>query len=80
MMSPCPVCKSEGIVEQKIRTTLDYQGRLYIFDNVCAEVCTQCGEVLLRPPVAKRLEHLMRQGTAPARTEAVPVYDLDRVA
>ena len=79
-MTACSVCKAEGVAEKKIRTSLEYQGRVYIFDNVSAEVCGQCGEVLLRPEVAKRLEALMRRGTAPERTETVPVYDLDRVA
>jgi len=68
------------MAEQKVRVSLDYQGRVYIFDNVPADVCSQCGEVLLRPQVAKKLESLMRAGATPERTEAVPVYDLAAVA
>jgi YgiT-type zinc finger domain-containing protein len=79
-MNTCPVCKSEAITEQNVRVSLDYRGRIYIFDNVPADVCTQCGEVLLRPLIAKKLESLMRTGTTPERTEAVPVYDLAAVA
>jgi HTH-type transcriptional regulator/antitoxin MqsA len=79
-MSRCPICKSETLAEQRVRTTLEYQGRTYIFDNVPAEVCSQCGEILLRLEIAKQLERLMRVGTAPDCTEVVPVYDLAAVA
>jgi YgiT-type zinc finger domain-containing protein len=76
----CPVCKGDTLEERIIRTMLEYRGRVYIFDNAPAEVCSQCGEVLLRPEVAKELERLVRDGVAPSRSEAVPVYDLRSAA
>jgi HTH-type transcriptional regulator/antitoxin MqsA len=79
-VSTCAVCKAAAATERTVRVSLDYEGRMYIFDNVPAEVCGQCGEVLLRPNVAKQLETLMRTGAAPERTESVPVYDLAAVA
>ena len=80
MKNACAVCKSEAVADRAVRVSLDYQGRIYIFDNVPAEVCDECGEVLLQPEVAKRLEALMRAGGTPERTEAVPVFDLGAVA
>lgn len=79
-MNQCPVCKGDTAEERVIRYPQEYQGRIYIIDHVPAEVCNQCGEILLRPEVAKKIERLVRGNFAAPRTEAVPVYDLAAVA
>jgi len=54
----------------------EYRGKIVILENVPAELCRQCGEVLLRPDVLERVQQVVWSETAPKRTTRVPVYDL----
>ena len=74
-MTKCPFCGGE--LEGRVVThPQSYQGKVYILENVPAEVCSQCGEVLLRPKVLEKMQQLVWSGVAPRRTTQVPVYDL----
>lgn len=74
-MKKCPFCGGE--LEEKVIThPQSYEGKVYILENVPAEVCSQCGEVLLLPKVVERMQQLVWSGVAPRRTIQVPVYDL----
>jgi hypothetical protein len=55
-------------------------GRVIIIENVPAEVCAQCGERLLRPEIAFKIEKLVKDAPAPHKKTEVPVYDLADVA
>ena len=70
----CPLCGG-GLEEKKITHAQQYKERIVILENVPAEVCHQCGEVLLRPGVLERLQDLVWSERAPDRTTQVPVYD-----
>ncbi len=71
----CAFCK--GDTEEKlIRYVQEYKGQLVIIENVPAEVCTQCGERLIRPDIAERIQRLVWEQPRPKRQDRVPVYDL----
>ena len=53
-----------------------YEDRIVILENVPAEVCLKCGEVLLRPGVVEQIQDLVWSKKAPKRTTQVAVYDL----
>jgi len=74
-MTKCPFCSGE-LEERVVTHPQSYQGKVYILENVPAEVCSQCGEVLLRPEVLEKMQQLVWSGVAPRRTTQVPVYDL----
>ncbi|MFA4835728.1 MAG: type II toxin-antitoxin system MqsA family antitoxin [Dehalococcoidia bacterium] len=77
-MAKCPFCGGE--LEEKIIThPQSFEGKVYILENIPAEVCSQCGEVLLRPVVLERMHQLVWSGRVPRRTIKVPVYDLAEV-
>lgn len=77
-MKKCPLCGGE--LQAKIVThPQEYKGRIIILENVPAEVCRQCGEVLLRPDVLERLQEVVWSEVTPRRTTQVPVYDLAEV-
>jgi YgiT-type zinc finger domain-containing protein len=59
--------------DKEIVHTVRRQGRVIVFDGVPAEVCSVCGDVLLRPETVTRIEELLRTTREPART--APVYD-----
>ncbi len=74
-MKQCPVCRG-NLKYERVTESYPYQGKVVILENVPAQVCTQCGESLLRSDVVKKIEHLTWSGGTPDRTTEVPVYDL----
>ncbi len=71
----CAFCKGDT-EERLIRYVQEYKGQLVIIENVPAEVCTQCGERLIRPDIAERIQRLVWEQPRPKRQDRVPVYDL----
>ena len=75
MSRECPVCH-HTMVERRIRHVQTWHDRVVVFENVPAEVCDHCGEILFSGSVVDKLNSLL-WSTAPAtRTIEAPVYDL----
>jgi YgiT-type zinc finger domain-containing protein len=70
-------CDSEGCPgeyeERKITHTVRYQGQVIVIDHAPAEVCSICGDVLLKPEIVRHIEELLRTTTHPSST--VPLYE-----
>jgi HTH-type transcriptional regulator/antitoxin MqsA len=70
-------CSIEGCPgeyeERKIVHTVRYQGQVIVIDGVPAEVCTVCGDVLLKPETVRKIEMLLRTATRPV--SVVPLYE-----
>ena len=70
-------CSIEGCPgeyeERKIVHTVRYKGQVIVIDHVPAEVCTVCGDVLLKPATVRRIEMLLQTATRPV--SAVPLYE-----
>lgn len=74
-MSECIFCR--GTVEERtIEHVHHWQGHLYIFRNVPAEVCTQCGEVFFGPAALKKMDQVVRDKVKTKEHRSVPVYSL----
>ena len=58
--------------DRRILHTVRHRGRVVVIDQVPAEVCDVCGDVLLRPETVNRLEQLIQAVGEPTRT--APVY------
>jgi len=70
----CRVDSCPGEYEEKqIVHTLRFHGQVIVIDHVPAEVCTVCGDILLRPETVRRIEALLKTTARPIRT--VPLYD-----
>jgi YgiT-type zinc finger domain-containing protein len=60
---PCEFCDTDLQQQEKLVTlTLNRGGTLYIFDNVPARVCPNCGHRYYNGPMITRLERLIRAG------------------
>jgi len=59
--------------EQLIVHTVRHRGEVIVIDHVPAEVCSVCGDVLLKPETVRRIEELLKAKARPTRT--VPVYE-----
>jgi YgiT-type zinc finger domain-containing protein len=70
-------CSIEGCPgeyeEREIVHTVRYEGQVIVIDHVPAEVCSVCGDVLLRPGTVRRIEALLRTATHPV--SMVPLYE-----
>lgn len=54
-----------------------WKGKLFIFENVPVGVCTQCGEKVIKPEVAKAVDQLLKEKKKPTKTVQVPVYQYE---
>jgi len=77
-MRRCPLCGGE-LEDRTVTHPQEYRGKIIILENVPAEVCRQCGEVLLRPEIVEKMQKAVWFDAAPKRTTRVPVYDLAQV-
>jgi len=59
--------------ERKITHTVRRRGEVMIIDHVPAEVCSVCGDVLLRPETTRRIEELLETVGEPAKM--IPLYE-----
>jgi YgiT-type zinc finger domain-containing protein len=70
-------CSIEGCPgeyeEKKILQTLRERGRVIVIDHVPAEVCSVCGDVLLKAETVRRIETLLQRPTQPVTT--LPLYE-----
>lgn len=58
---------------RRIVHTVRHRGRLVVIDGVPAEVCSVCGDMLLKPETVRRLEIILSDQRDPDRM--APVYE-----
>ena len=68
----CSFCGGE-VKEDKTELDYRYKGKLYIFQDVPAGVCAQCGENYLTAKVAKEIERRIKTQERWDKTVTIPV-------
>ena len=68
----CSFCGGE-VNGDRVELDYRYKGKLYIFKDVPAGVCQQCGEKYLTAEVAKEIEHRIRTKEKWDKTVSIPV-------
>ena len=76
--SDCYYCGG-AVHEEAMPRELRWHGKLFVFEDVPTGVCTQCGEKVLRPEVAKSIDAVIEARKKPSRTLEVPVYEYESV-
>jgi YgiT-type zinc finger domain-containing protein len=70
-------CSLEGCPgtyeDRLILHTVRHRGDVVVIENVSAEVCSICADVLFRPETVRRIEKLLEARSKPSRT--VPLYE-----
>lgn len=74
-MKTCPFCKAR-IKPKTIEHVHRRGGRLYLFKNVRAEVCSQCGETFLKPEVLRMMDTVTATGKVGKTKISIPVIIL----
>ena len=59
--------------EESILHTAQRRDEVFVFEHVPAEVCSVCGDTVLKPETARRLEQLLADRQKPDRM--VPAYE-----
>lgn len=69
----CYFCK--GQVElKKIDHIHRWKGQMYLFKNVGAEVCNQCGEVFLLPASLRYMDETVQHPSKAEKEIKIPVF------
>ena len=58
---------------EKIMHTLRHRGQIMVIDHVPADICSVCGDILLRPDTVSKIEALLQDEYQPVST--VPLYE-----
>jgi len=70
----CSIQGCPGEYEKKlVFHTLIYGNEVFVFEHVPAEVCSVCGDTLLKPDTVRRLESFLQKTSQPKRL--VPLYE-----
>jgi YgiT-type zinc finger domain-containing protein len=73
----CSFCGGE-VKNEQVELDYRYQGKLFIFKEVPAGVCQQCGEKYLTAKVAEEIERRIQTKEKWDQTITVPVDDLSK--
>lgn len=72
-------CTIKGCPGHYTETTLSHtfrrEGRLTVIDNVPAEVCDLCGDILFSPRTSRKLDRLMADYKQHSPKDTAPVYE-----
>lgn len=70
----CSIDRCPGEYEAgKVMHTIRHRGQIMVIDHVPADVCSVCGDVLLRPDTVRKIEALLQDKNQPVST--VPLYE-----
>ena len=72
-MMPCSFCDGE-LEERKVQYEYRWEGKLFVFEDVPARVCRQCGEKYFDAKVVKAMESAVLNQVEPKRILQVPVF------
>lgn len=79
-MKSCPFCKAP-LKRKAIEHIHRWGKRLYLFKNVQAEVCCQCGETFLKPAMLRLMDRCTATGRIGRARMSIPVINLaDKVS
>ena len=68
----------ERLVAKRVTYTLEYEGQVYIVENVPARVDEETGEQFFAPATVERLHEVIHGKRRPDRVVETPVYDYNQ--
>ena len=74
-MERCPFCNGT-VASRRVEHVHHWRGTLYIFRNVAAEVCLQCGETFFAPDALEAMDRVVSENIQPEGHVSVPVFSL----
>jgi YgiT-type zinc finger domain-containing protein len=77
-MASCSFCGGE-LEKQLVQHEYRWEGSLFVFEDVPALVCRQCGEKYFDAKVVKAMEKAVLEELKPKRILHVPVFSYSEV-
>jgi YgiT-type zinc finger domain-containing protein len=74
-METCYFCKGK-LVKKTIKHIHSWGEKLFLFEDVPAEVCRQCGEVYFSPDVLEAMDNITASGMEPKTEVSIPVFSM----
>jgi YgiT-type zinc finger domain-containing protein len=65
----------ENLVEKRVTYTLEFNGRVFVVENVPARVNEETGEQFFSPSTVEHLQKILLAAKEPDRFAEVPVYN-----
>jgi YgiT-type zinc finger domain-containing protein len=78
-MMPCSFCDGQ-LEERLVQHEYRWEGKLFVFEDVPARVCRQCGEKYFDAKVVKAMERAILNQLEPKRILQVPLFSYSEVA
>jgi YgiT-type zinc finger domain-containing protein len=75
IMDRCYFCKGK-VTSTVLYHVQQWGERVFIFKNVPADVCTQCGETYFGPEALEQMDRIVATQPTPEEVTQVPVYSL----
>ena len=76
---PCSFCDGE-LEDKLVQHPYRWHSKIYVFENVPAQVCRQCGEKYFDAKVVEAMERTVLKKAKPKRTMRVPVFAFGELA
>ena len=70
----------EKLVEKNVTYHIEFDGRLFLIENVQARVNVETGEKHFSPETVERLQQVVWERCDPVRTIETPVYEYESLA
>ena len=74
-MKQCYFCRGR-VVTKTITHMHTWKAQFFLFEQVPAEVCQQCGEIYFSPDVLEAMDKIVASNMEPRTQVAVPVFSL----
>lgn len=65
----------ETLADAKVTYTVEYGGKIYIFEHVPAKVSQETGEQYFAPETVERIRALIKSRRKPDKLVETPVYE-----
>ena len=66
---------NETLVDRKVTYYVEFNGRLFVIENVPARVNLETGENHFSPETVERLQTIVHEQRSPVRSIQTPVYE-----
>jgi YgiT-type zinc finger domain-containing protein len=76
-MKVCYFCKGK-VVRKKIRHVHHWGQQIFLFEDVPAEVCQQCGETYFSPSTLQAMDRVVLSRVKSKKRVSVPVFSLSK--
>ncbi|WP_069789520.1 YgiT-type zinc finger protein [Cyanobacterium sp. IPPAS B-1200] len=73
-MDQCHVCNANSWENKLINQTFDLDGKLVVVENIPAQICSCCGEIIFSAETAENIRLMLNNNPSPQHSIMVDVF------